>query len=421
MRIAIVGCGIAGMTAALALSRRGHAPEIFERFDEPRPTGAGLLLQPSGLAALRALGLEGAVRGWGAEVKRLDGRTRNGHVVLDLRYRGETGLGIHRGALFTTLHDAVVAAGIAVRGGLAIEAIDGAEREHALLSDAAGGRHDGFDLVVVADGAHSSLRANVAPRARAPLYRWGALWATLPDPEGRWAGELRQVYDGARLMIGILPVGRAPGEPEGAQGVAFFWSLKSNDFSAARARGLDALKRQVAALWPDAGALIAPLATFDALTVASYRNVAARPWTRGRLVVIGDAAHGTSPQLGQGANLAMIDALALAEAVGDREENRPVLESLAAYRRARSSHTAYYQFMSWALTPLFQGDGGFLPLARNLTMGALCRLPLAGAAIHATLSGRATFGLKPWRGSWETPALPDPRKPTSAPTAEPAP
>jgi 2-polyprenyl-6-methoxyphenol hydroxylase-like FAD-dependent oxidoreductase len=418
MRVAVVGCGIAGMAAALALTRAGHAVEIFERFDEPRPTGAGLLLQPSGLAALRALGLEDAARAWGAEVRRLVGRTQKRRLVLDLPYRGETGLGIHRGALFTTLHDAVAAEGVPVHGGAAIEAIEGAERDHALLIDAGGGRHDGFELVVVADGAHSSLRANVVPLARAPLYRWGAFWTTLPDPDGDWSGELRQVYAGGRVMIGVLPVGRAPGEPEGSRGVAFFWSVKTADFSATRGRGLDALKRAVAAFWPEAGELVAPLASFDALTEASYRNVAARPWSRGRLVVIGDAAHGTSPQLGQGANLAMIDALALAEALGRAEENRALPEALAAYRRARSGHTAYYQFMSWAMTPMFQTDGSLVPMTRDLGLGLLCRLPLSGAAIHATLCGRGAFGLKPWRGSWEAPAPPA-RAPAEARADEP--
>lgn len=67
MRAAVVGCGVAGMGAALALARRGHEVTVMERFDSPRPLGSGLLLQPSGLAALRVLGLEEAMLAAGAD------------------------------------------------------------------------------------------------------------------------------------------------------------------------------------------------------------------------------------------------------------------------------------------------------------------------------------------------------------------
>lgn len=404
MRAAIVGCGVGGMAAALALRRRGHTVEIFERFDEPHPLGAGLLMQPSGLAALAAFGLEQRVRDWGAEVTRLYGRTPRGRPVLDLRYGRKKGVGVHRGALFQALYDAVRTAEIPVRAGVGIAAVDGVMRNAVALHGEDGSRHEGYELVVVADGAHSGLRRDLHARVVAPLYPWGAFWAILPDPDGAWTRDLAQVYDGAQVMIGVLPVGRSPAAAPGCEAVghvSFFWSLKSTDFAAARAEGIGVFKQRVATHWPEVAPLIAPITSMEALSDATYRNVGARPWTRGRMVVIGDAAHGMSPQLGQGANMALIDALALAEAVGDADDPRPVPVAARDYRAARSAHVAFYQFMSWALTPVFQGDSRVIAALRDVFMIWLCRLPLVSNLMRATLTGRATFGLGRWRGAWE--------------------
>src|SRR4029077_13115184 len=108
MRVGVVGGGVAGQATAILLADAGHAVTVFERFAEPRPLGAGLLLQPTGLAVLRELGLADAALAQGARVVGLEGRTRRGRSVLDLHYADlhpkAFGLGIRRGALFDLLH-----------------------------------------------------------------------------------------------------------------------------------------------------------------------------------------------------------------------------------------------------------------------------------------------------------------------------
>jgi 2-polyprenyl-6-methoxyphenol hydroxylase-like FAD-dependent oxidoreductase len=84
--IAIAGCGIAGLAAALLLRRQGHAVTLYERFDAPRPLGSGLMLQPTGLAVLAALGLAGEVAECSAPIVRIHGRNTLGEIVLDARY-----------------------------------------------------------------------------------------------------------------------------------------------------------------------------------------------------------------------------------------------------------------------------------------------------------------------------------------------
>src|SRR5262245_6216424 len=111
LRIAVVGCGTAGPAAALLLARADHEVEVLERVPDPSPVGAGLLLQPTGMAVLRALGLLDEIERRGARVDRLHGETTTGRVVMDLAYAdlepGLHGLGLHRGALFGALFAAM--------------------------------------------------------------------------------------------------------------------------------------------------------------------------------------------------------------------------------------------------------------------------------------------------------------------------
>ncbi|MBV9990084.1 MAG: FAD-dependent monooxygenase [Alphaproteobacteria bacterium] len=390
MRIGIIGCGVAGQAAAIALSRAGHAVDVFERFATARPLGAGLLLQPSGLAVLERLGLRQAAESFGAPVHRIDGRIPSGRCVFDLRYpQGQHGLGIHRGALFQLLHDAMGAAGAALHLDFEVESIDALARP--IVVSKAGKREGPFDLLIDCAGAHDRLRDGLGLKVRAPLYPWGALWTACPDRDGGFAGTLHQMYKRAHTMMGILPIGRRPGGDE--QLVAFFWSLKLEDFEAQRAAGLDVLKQRALDVWPEAGPIVREIERFEDFSLASYRDVSIRPYRKGRVLVIGDAAHGTSPQLGQGANLALIDALMLAYHLTDEDTDR----ALAAFERARKPHVDFYRLASRGLTPMFQSDGVFLPWARDTFLRGANWLPAGRHVMGTTLSGTRKLPLGLWR------------------------
>ena len=139
------------MAAALLLSRAGHRVRLFERFETPRPLGSGLMLQPTGLAVLAALGLYPEIAALGSRVERLIGTdAQSGRVVLDVSYRplgpDVHAIAVHRAALFNVLHDAVVAARLPIRTGFAIEALERAGGKQWLLAPQ--GREGPFDLVV---------------------------------------------------------------------------------------------------------------------------------------------------------------------------------------------------------------------------------------------------------------------------------
>ncbi|MEI7933356.1 MAG: NAD(P)/FAD-dependent oxidoreductase, partial [Alphaproteobacteria bacterium] len=286
MKAAVVGCGIAGMASAIGLSRRGHEVTLFETFKTPRPLGSGLLLQPSGLAALRHLGLEDEVRAAGARVDRLDGRDRSGRRILDLDYgrwrKGTHGIGVNRHDLFTLLFDAAKDAGINIITATPITAVDDFDRPR--LRSEAGEVFDGFDLAVIADGSGSRLREQIRPNAKAPVYPWGAVWTNCPDPGQAFSGALRQLYDGVGVMIGALPLG-------GGQ-VSFFWSLPVAEHDGFFTQDFQAWKDMVANLWPDASPLLAGVTSAEGFSRAVYRDVTVGRWTRGACVLIGDAAHG---------------------------------------------------------------------------------------------------------------------------------
>lgn len=389
MKIAIVGYGTGGQAAALALSRDGHAVEVFEQAEQLRPIGAGFLLQPTGLAVLWELGLLDQALAQGRRIHRLHGENAAGRCVMDMRYEGLDarlfGLGMQRSSLFEILRDAWDGhAG--VNTGTRIVAI---EDEGRRLRDAAGATHGPFDLVVVADGAASKLRAAVGePRLDRP-YPWGALWCLLPEGQWPWPGELRQRYRQARQMAGFLPVGGRPGYPTPM--LSFFWSLPAAELAQWDAEGLPAWQARVSALWPQCAPWVGGITETGQLARAVYRDAIPAAWSRGRVALLGDAAHAMSPQLGQGVNMALMDALALRDALRAHDD---LALALAEYGRGRRAHVAVYQFWSRWLTPLFQSRLDAVAGLRDLTFLPLGAMPGGRGQMLRVLTGtqRGWFG-----------------------------
>jgi 2-polyprenyl-6-methoxyphenol hydroxylase-like FAD-dependent oxidoreductase len=384
--IAVVGAGVAGLAAGMRLAAAGHRVVLFERFPESRPLGSGLMLQPTGLAALARLGLRAEIEALGARIDRLHGVTDRGRLVFDLGYDGLApglhAVAVHRAALHGVLWRGFVHSGAGLETGRAIAGLEALADGRAALRDAAGRATPGFDLVLDASGATSGFRAG-AGQDRARPFAYGAVWASVPDT-GLAPGRLAQRYVAARIMLGWLPVGRAAaGGPPLA---AFFWSLRP-DGHAAWAAGFPAWQERVARLWPEMAPMVAGLPGPEALTLARYWHFTARRPFRGPLALIGDAAHATSPQLGQGANNALLDALALADAL---EEAPDIGAALAAYAAARRAHVRFYQLASALMTPFFQSDSRALSLLRDLAFDRMKLLPPLRREMLRTLAGLKT-------------------------------
>lgn len=359
-RIAILGCGPGGMALALFLKRAGHLPEIFERFDTPKPLGSGLLVQPSGQLVLERLGLLGELRRRASPVTGLFGICVNsGKRALDMEYRHLgpdcMALGTHRATLFDLLYDAVNAANVPVHTDCPIS------------SAAELPRFGSFDLVVDAMGARSPLTSG-----RIIDLSYGAYWATVDYPEGSTiaAASLDQRYRKARQMAGIMPVGISP--VTGRASAALFWSAKHCETEAIEAAGIDQWRADFLDLWPEAVRFVEQISSFEQLTFAHYVHRTGKPCSRGNLFHIGDAWHCTSPQLGQGANMALLDAHAFAVAL---EMATDLRELQSFYANIRADHITLYQALSLIFTPLYQSDGAFRPWLRDRVVHNLARLP----------------------------------------------
>ena len=394
--IAIIGAGPAGLAAALFLARAGFTPTIYERFDVPKPVGSGLILQPTGLAALDALGLLSAILERGNRIERLYGTDAGSkRVVLDVGYggygNGRFGLGVHRAALFGVLHEAVQEQGIPIVTSAEITALRNIDDKIELLASdgqplAAAG------LAVDASGARSVLKPEASRGNEVKPLAYGALWASLEwRGEGFLSNALQQRYERASVMIGVLPIGSIT--PGAERLAAFFWSVRLADAEQLYADGLEAWKARVAGYWPECQPYLDQISDFDQLALARYGHHTLRPPVAERLAVIGDAAHSTSPQLGQGANMALLDAAALAAALTAHDD---VGAALAAYARARRGHVALFQLLSYALTPFYQSDSRLIPYLRDTLVATVAKVPPMPALLAAMVSGTL---LDPFRGA----------------------
>lgn len=381
--IAIVGAGIGGLALAAFLARDGHRVRVFDQFLEPKPVGSGLMLQQTGLVVLEQLGLRCPIDALGSRIARLWGLTTPSlRPVLDVRYAKWQpelyGLGVQRGLVFEQLLDAARDAGVEIVLNSAVAEANGATPSIRLTN---GDLVQGLDLVVFAHGARSTL----TPDHQGVDLPYGALWATLPWPKtsGFDASALEQRYRAAHQMTGVMPSGRL--KEDAPETLTYFWSIRADQEASWRDAPLDQWKQDAVALWPETELLMDHFESHDDLTFARYRHHTSRQPVVGRgLARIGDAWHAASPQLGQGANMALLDAWALAQALRTHSD---MADALRHYLRLRKHHVQLYQIMTWLFTPVYQGDSRVLPWLRDWLAAPLSKIWPAPALLAAMVSG----------------------------------
>lgn len=382
MNIAICGCGIGGLATAILARRAGFEISLFDQFFAPEPVGSGLVIQPVGLRVLEKLGAAQQVLQKGAKGFHMIGHEAvTGRKVLDVSYGpvdGENfGLGIHRASLFNALLDVAKSNGISVTTDhRATNTYSNSDGRYVSFDN--GETQGPFDLIIDTTGAGSPLSPLVSKE-----LPYGAIWGTVdwPDACELHYNRLQQRYRRASNMIGILPIGTLPNDNK--RKAALFWSLPRGEMQKWQNQPLEHWHEQAIALWPDLAPFITQINDHAQMTPAIYSHGSLRKPYGDRIVHIGDAAHRASPQLGQGANMALLDAAALIQCL----KSFPLEHALPRYTAARRLHTSIYQGMSWAFTPMYQSNNRILPFLRDYMLGPLSTLPPAPKILSSLVRG----------------------------------
>jgi FAD-dependent urate hydroxylase len=327
-RVLIVGGGIAGLALAPMLARTGVAVDVIEREPAWRHAGTGVYLPGNAARALRALGLEAQVASRAVEIARQRFCDHRGRLlcevdVAELWAAVGPCLALHRAELHALLREA--AGDVPIRTGLAVERLD--QRDGIVAVEFSDGTNGDYDLVVGADGIHSAVRRltfepTAVPR---PVGQVGWRFLAPRPPEvttwsvmlGRGTAFLTLPLAGDRVYC-YCDVVSAHGNDTPEPGPAERFSQLFAEFAEPAATLLDAL---------DAAADI---------HVSTIEEVALDRWAHEGVVLIGDAAHATSPNMAQGAAMALEDALVLTDCL---HRTPAIPDALAAFHARRRRRT----------------------------------------------------------------------------------
>jgi 2-polyprenyl-6-methoxyphenol hydroxylase-like FAD-dependent oxidoreductase len=352
LRILVAGAGIAGLGAARALRQHGFAVDVAEREPAWSHTGAGIYLPGNAVRALQVLGLESAVAERAALIPHQRLCDHRGRLLAEINLAGLWGdvgpcLALHR----ADLHEVLASHGerVPVRMGLPVQQLS--QHDDTVTVGFGDGTTDRYHLVIGADGIHSTVRElAVGAGGARPVGQLAWRFVTECPPEViTWT-----VLLGRGVTFLAVPIGR---------GQVYCYCDVSSDAVPALPDGqaTQRLAELVSGFAAPVPAILDTLGPDGTVHVAPIEEITLDRWSYGSVLLIGDAAHATSPNMAEGAAMALEDGLVLAECLASEPGIAPALASFQARRRPRTQ---------WILTQTHRRDRtrNLPPALRNLVL-----------------------------------------------------
>lgn len=346
--ILIVGGGIGGLTAAIALGARGHKLTVIEKDPNWAVYGVGIIQQANVVRAMAGLGIidEYLAAGFGFDWLEayLPSGERVARIPAPRLVEGvPANVGISRRRLHDVLAARATAAGAKIRLGLTVSSLqNGADKVAVEFSN---GEAIDYDLVIGADGLYSTIRTQIFPDPPTPEFTGQSVWRYnfVRDPET----DCLQFYEGA-TGVGLVPLA--------ADLMYMFVTTPEPGNPRFPTKGLAATMRQrIAHCAPRIRALGEQITDDAEIVYKPLEWLFMRgDWHQGRVVLLGDAVHATTPHLGQGAGMAIEDAIVLAEELDQRDT---VADAFAAYQARRFERCRYIVESSLAICRGQLGEG----------------------------------------------------------------
>ena len=373
MTIGVIGGGIAGLSAALCLGRAGVDVQVFERAPEIREAGAGVSIWPNATRLLRDWGLLDRCVTLATPLSALEIRNRAGMVLLSTEMQGSDAptLCMRRPELLSILESQVPAEAIHVQHACTSVRDVGGQMEVTFAQRPP----QRFDAVIGADGWRSTVRKYVAGPASEPVARGYACWRGISPLElpGLSLGKMGETWGPGR-RFGILPIER---------GTICWYATANQSMSIPEPSNPRALFEG----WPEpVGALIRSTPPEALIRTDAWDLPPLSRWCRKAAVLIGDAAHAITPNLGQGSCLALEDASVLSRLLGEHRSTEATFEAFARLRKRRIERIVA---LSRWLGRVGQLEGGRIVQGRDRLV------PLLGAPVFDRLVRR----IHEWRDS----------------------
>ena len=324
-KVLIVGGGISGLSAAIALNKVGIKAEIAEKELEWNVYGVGIIQPPNALRALNEIGLADACMEQGTSYSGFDYYSGQGHFLFKTpspKIEGYPGVnGISRRKLHHILYEAVQSIGTKIYMGTTVNRIE--NKENGVTVELSNGITADYDIVIGSDGSNSKVR-NMLFGDIVQRYSGQGVWRyTLPRPKDLEDGLF---YYGKKAKAGLVPMS----DDE------MYLLVTTNEPDNPRFPD-DQLHILLRERMTEFGGLIAEISKkiVDPAQVVYrpiFTHLLPKPWYKGNVLLVGDAAHGTAPHLGQGASIAIEDVVLLADLL---KHNLTVRETMEAFMEKR--------------------------------------------------------------------------------------